>query len=166
MAGMKRFPLFVPILAGLSLSSLLVAQTPSTADKIGYLNARAVIEAHPQFIKVKELQSQAKAELEPLRSQVQTLETKLQSGSATTQEQQTYRSAVQSLEAAAQKWSQQQNTALQPITAEIDKIIGRVAKEQGFAIVLEQEVAASSGLVVYAAQEIDLTQAVVRALPK
>lgn len=166
MARMKRFSLFVLLLTGLSLSSLLVAQTPSAADKIGYLNARAVVEAHPQFAKVKELQGKAEAELEPLRAQVQSLEAKLRSGNATPQEQQTYRTAVQNLEAAGQKWGEQQNTALRPITEDIDKIIGRVAKEQGFAIVLEQEVAASSGLVVYAAQELDLTQAVVRALPK
>lgn len=166
MARMKRFSLFVLLLAGLSLSSLLVAQTPSAADKIGYLNARAVVEAHPQFAKVKALQGKAEAELEPLRAQVQSLEAKLRSGNATPQEQQTYRTAAQSLEAAGQKWSEQQNAALRPITEDIDKIIGKVAKEQGFAIVLEQEVAASSGLVVYAAQELELTQAVVRALPK
>lgn len=166
MARMKQFSLFVLFLAGLFLSSLLVAQTPSAADKIGYLNARAVVEAHPQFAKVKELQSKAEAELEPLRTQVQSLEAKLRSGNATSQEQQAYRTAVQSLEAAGQKWGEQQNTALRSITEDIDKIIGRIAKEQGFAIVLEQEVAASSGLVVYAAQELDLTQAVVRALAK
>lgn len=139
MAGMKRFSLFVLLLAGLSLSSLPVAQTPSAADKIGYLGARAVVEAHPQFARVKELPGKAEAELEPLRAQVQLLEAKLRSGNATSQEQQSYRAAVQSLEVAVQNWSEQQNTAPRPITEDIDKIIGRVAKEQGFAILLEQE---------------------------
>jgi len=163
---MKRFSLFVPILAGLLLSSLLVAQTQPTANKIGYLNARAVVEAHPQFAKVREIQTKAEAELKPLREQLQSLDSKLRAGNATAQEQQAYRSAAQNLEAAGQKWTEQQNAVLRPITEDIDKVIGKVAKEQGFAIVLDQEVAASSGLVVYAAQELDLTQAIVRALPK
>ncbi|MGK0618354.1 OmpH family outer membrane protein [Meiothermus cerbereus] len=163
---MKRFSLFVPILAGLLLSSLLVAQTQPTANKIGYLNARAVVEAHPQFAKVREIQTKAEAELKPLREQLQSLDAKLRTGNATAQEQQAYRTAAQSLEAAGQKWGEQQNAALRPITEDIDKVIGKVAKEQGFAIVLDQEIAASSGLVVYAAQELDLTQAIVRALPK
>lgn len=166
MARMKRFSLFVPILAGLLLSSLLVAQTQPTANKIGYLNARAVVEAHPQFAKVREIQTKAEAELKPLREQLQSLDSKLRAGNATAQEQQAYRSAAQNLEAAGQKWTEQQNDVLRPITEDIDKVIGKVAKEQGFAIVLDQEVAASSGLVVYAAQELDLTQAIVRALPK
>ncbi|GIW30820.1 MAG: hypothetical protein KatS3mg071_0994 [Meiothermus sp.] len=163
---MKRFPLFVPTLAGLLLSGLLGAQTPPTADKIGYLNARAVVEAHPQFAKVREVQARAEAELNPLRAELQALEDKIRAGNATTQEQQTYRTLAQNLQAASQKWTEQQNSVLRPITEDIDKIVSKVAKEQGFAIVLDQEVAASSGLVVYAAQGLDLTPAIMQALPK
>ncbi|AWR86925.1 outer membrane chaperone Skp (OmpH) [Meiothermus taiwanensis WR-220] len=165
MADMKRFPLFVLTLAGLLLSGLLGAQTQPTADKIGYLNARAVVEAHPQFAKVREVQARAEAELNPLQAELQSLENKIRAGNATTQEQQTYRTLVQNLQAASQKWAEQQNSVLQPITQDIDKIVSRVAKEQGFAMVLDQEVAASSGLVVYAAQGLDLTPAIVQALP-
>ncbi len=166
MARMKRFSLFVPILAGLLLSSLLVAQNQPTATKIGYLNARAVVEAHPQFARVKEVQAKAEAELKPLREQLQPLDAKIRAGNATAQEQQSYRTLSQNLQESVTKWNNQQNAALRPITEDIDKIVSKVAQEQGFAIVLDQEVAASSGLVVYAAQELDITQAIVRALPK
>lgn len=166
MARMKRFSLFVPILAGLLLSSLLVAQNQSAATKIGYLNARAVVEAHPQFAKVKEIQAKAEAELKPLRDQLQPLDAKIRAGSATAQEQQNYRTLAQSLQETGKKWTDQQNAALRPITEDIDKLVSKVAQEQGFAVVLDQEVAASSGLVVYAAGELDITQAVVRALPR
>ncbi len=166
MARMKRFSLFVPILAGLLLSSLLVAQNQPTATKIGYLNARAVVEAHPQFARVKEIQAKAEAELKPLREQLQPLDAKIRAGNATAQEQQSYRTLSQNLQESVTKWNNQQNAALRPITEDIDKIVSKVAQEQGFAIVLDQEVAASSGLVVYAAQELDITQAIVRALPK
>ncbi|AGK04523.1 outer membrane chaperone Skp [Meiothermus ruber DSM 1279] len=166
MADMKRFSLFVPALAGLLLSGLLGAQTQPTADKIGYLNARAVVEAHPQFAKVKEVQAKAEAELNPLKAELQSLEAKIRAGNATAQEQQNYRTLAQDLQAASQKWTEQQNSVLRPITEDIDKIVSKVAKEQGFAIVLDQEVAASSGLVVYAAQGLDLTPAILQALPK
>lgn len=166
MARMKRFSLFVPILAGLLLSSLLVAQNQPTATKIGYLNARAVVEAHPQFARVKEIQAKAEAELKPLREQLQPLDAKIRAGNATAQEQQNYRTVAQNLQDTGKKWTDQQNAALRPITEDIDKIVSKIAQEQGFAIVLDQEVAASSGLVVYAAQELDITQAIVRALPK
>lgn len=163
---MKRFSLFVPILAGLLLSSLLVAQNQPAASKIGYLNARAVVEAHPQFARVKEIQAKAEAELKPLREQLQPLDAKIRAGNATAQEQQSYRTLSQNLQDSVKKWNDQQNAALRPITEDIDKIVSKIAQEQGFAIVLDQEVAASSGLVVYAAQELDITQAIVRALPK
>lgn len=166
MARMKRLSLFVPILAGLLLSSLLVAQSQPPATKIGYLNARAVVEAHPQFARIKEIQAKAEAELKPLRDQLQPLEAKIRAGSATAQEQQNYRTLAQNLQETSKKWNDQQNAALRPITEEIDKLVSKIAQEQGFAVVLDQEVAASSGLVVYAAQELAITQAILRALPK
>lgn len=166
MARMKRLSLFVPILAGLLLSSLLVAQSQPPATKIGYLNARAVVEAHPQFARIKEIQAKAEAELKPLRDQLQPLEAKIRAGSATAQEQQNYRTLAQNLQETSKKWNDQQNAALRPITEEIDKLVSKIAQEQGFAVMLDQEVAASSGLVVYAAQELDITQAILRALPK
>jgi len=162
---MKAFSLFAPI-AGLLLSSLLVAQTQSVPDKVGYLNARIAVEAHPQFSRVREVQAKAEAELKPLREQVQSLEEKIRAGQASIQELQAYRSALQSLEVVSQRWAEQQNTALQPIAEEIEKVINKLAKEQGFAMVLDQEVAASSGLVIYATPELDLTQAIVRALSR
>ncbi len=166
MSCMKRFSLFVPMLAGLLLSSLLVAQDRPVASRIGYLDARTVVEAHPQFVRVKEVQARAEAELKPLRDQIQPLEARIRAGSVTAQEQQNYRVLTQSLQETGRKWSDQQNAALRPITEEIDQLVRKVAQEQGFAIVLDQEVAASSGLVVYAAEELDITQAIVRALPR
>ncbi len=163
---MQPFSLFAPVLAGLLLSSLLLAQNPPGAGKVGYLNARAVVEAHPQFARVRELQVKGEAELKPLREQMQPLEAKVRTGNATAQEQQTYRTLAKSLEETSKKWSDQQSAVLKPITEEIDRLVKKVALEQGFAIILDQEVAANSGLVVYAADELDITQAIVSELPR
>ena len=163
---MQPFSLFAPVLAALLLSSLLLAQNPPGTGRVGYLNARAVVEAHPQFARVRELQVKGEAELKPLREQMQPLEAKVRTGNATAQEQQTYRTLAKSLEETSKKWSDQQSAVLKPITEEIDRLVKKVALEQGFAIILEQEVAANSGLVVYAADELDITQAIVSELPR
>lgn len=155
MARMRRFFLFAAILAGLLLSGLLAAQDRPTPTKVGYLDARTVVEAHPHFARVKEIQARAEAERKPLREQIQPWETTARSGNATAQEQQNYRVLSQSLPEASRKWSDQQSAALRPITQEIDWLISKFAQEQGFAV------AASSGLVVYAAYALDITQAIV-----
>jgi outer membrane protein len=163
---MRRFLLLAAILGGLLLSGLLVAQDRPTRAKVGYLDAATVVEAHQQFVRVKELQAKAEAELKPLREQIQSLESKIRSGNATAQEQQNYRVLLQGFQEASRKWSDQHSTALRPITQEIDRLIDKFAQEQGFAVVLDREVAARSGLVVYAAAELDITQAIVGALPR
>ncbi|RIH84435.1 Outer membrane protein (OmpH-like) [Meiothermus luteus] len=162
---MRRFPLLAPSLAGLFLSGLISAQD-RPAEKIGYLNVRAAVEAHAGFGWVREIQGQAQGELKPLREELQGLEAKILSGSATQEEQQAYRSLQQKLQEVERKWTERQNIALAPITQEIERVLARVAQQQGFGLVFDQEVAAQSGLVVYAASELDLTPAVLAGMAK
>ncbi|RDI94823.1 OmpH family outer membrane protein [Meiothermus sp. QL-1] len=163
---MERFPLLAPSLAGLLLSGLLMAQDRPTAEKIGYLNVQAAVEAHPQFARVRALQAQAEGELRPLQAQLQALEGKIAAGSASQSEQQAYLNLAQQFQAAAQKWKEQGDALLMPINQEVERVLGQIAQQQGFALVLDQNVAARSGLVVYAESSLDLTPAVLAALPK
>ena len=48
----------------------------------------------------------------------------------------------------------------------MDKAIAKVAKAQGFSVVMSRQVAAQSGLVVYADEDTDLTQAVIQELKR
>ncbi|RDI94822.1 OmpH family outer membrane protein [Meiothermus sp. QL-1] len=156
----------VAALAFLVLGGSLLAQNRSVPTRVGYVDAEKVVQAHKDFKKVQDIRAQAERELKPLRDQAQALEAKLRAGNATAKEQQDYRIVAQSLQEAGRKWTERANAALKPITEEIDQAIARVAQQQGFAIVLDKRVAAQSGLVVYAADELDLTDAVIRALPK
>ena len=49
---------------------------------------------------------------------------------------------------------------------DVDKAIAKVAKAQGFSVVMSRQVAAQSGLVVYADEDTDLTQAVIQELKR
>jgi len=161
-----RNGLFVLLILSLLLGGSLVAQNRPTPNRIGYVDAEKVVQAHKDFKKVQEIRNQAERELKPIRDQLQTLETKLRAGNATAKEQQDYRVLAQSLQEAGKKWSDRANAALKPITEEIDQVIAQVAQQQGFAMILDKKVAATSGLVVYAAGELEITDAVIRALPR
>ncbi|MCS7057454.1 MAG: OmpH family outer membrane protein [Meiothermus sp.] len=163
---MKRFPLLAPSLAGLLLSSLLMAQDRAPAEKIGYLNLQAAVEAHPGFSWIREIQAQAQAELKPLQEQLQTLESKVFLGNPSQEDQQAYRAIQEKLQQTSQKWAERQNIALSPITQEVGQVLVRVAQQQGFGLVFDQGIAAQSGLVVYASSELDLTPAVLAGLTK
>lgn len=158
--------LFAVALLGLLLGGSLIAQNRPTPSRIGYVDAEKVIQAHKDFKKVQDIRSQAERELKPIRDQLQPLEAKLRAGSATAKEQQDYRVLAQSLQEASKKWGDRVNTSLKPITEEIDQVIARVAQQQGFAMIFDKKVAASSGLVVYAADELEITEAVIKALSK
>jgi outer membrane protein len=161
-----RSGLFVLLILSLLLGGSLVAQNRPTPNRIGYVDAEKVVQAHKDFKKVQEIRNQAERELKPIRDQLQTLEAKLRAGNATAKEQQDYRVLAQSLQEAGKKWSDRANAALKPITEEIDQVIAQVAQQQGFAMILDKKVAATSGLVVYAAGELEITDAVIRALPR
>jgi outer membrane protein len=163
---MSRNWLFFIVVAGLLLGGSLVAQNRPVPTRIGYVDAERIVQAHRDFRRVQEVRTQAERELRPIREQLQPLEAKLRAGTATAREQQDYRVLAQSLQEAGRRWTERSNAVLRPITEEIDQVIARVAQQQGFAIVLDKQVAASSGLVVYAAEELDITEAIIRALPR
>lgn len=163
---MNRNWLFFIVLAGLLLGGSLVAQNRQVPTRIGYVDAERIVQAHRDFGRVQEVRTQAERELRPIRDQLQALEARLRAGTATAREQQDYRVLAQSLQEAGRRWTERSNTVMRPITEEIDQVIARVAQQQGFAIVLDKQIAANSGLVVYAAGELEITDAVIRALPR
>ncbi|MBF6594884.1 MAG: OmpH family outer membrane protein [Thermaceae bacterium] len=163
---MKRGLFFVPVLLGLLFGGWLMAQDKSVPNRIGYIDSDVVLQAHPDFAKVKEVQTQAQGELKPLQDQLTALEAKLQGGGATAKDQQDYQALRQGYQDTLKKWQAKQDVVLNPITDEINNIVAKVAQEQGFALVMDKRVAGSSGLVVYADNGLDLTDAVVKAIPK
>ncbi|KGQ21993.1 OmpH family outer membrane protein [Thermus filiformis] len=161
---MKRFALFLAAL-GL-LATPLVAQNRTTPSRVGFVDAEALIQGHPDFKKVQDVQAQARKELQPLEDKLKPLDQKVKTGTASAKEQQDYQTLLQTYQTALKKWQDRQAQALKPITEEIDQAIAKVAKAQGFSVVMSKQVAAQSGLVVYADDDTDLTQAVLKEIRK
>jgi outer membrane protein len=161
---MKRFALFLAAL-GL-LATPLVAQNRTTPSRVGFVDAEALIQAHPNFKAVQDVQAQARKELQPLEDRLKPLDQKVKAGTASAKEQQDYQTLLQTYQTALKKWQDRQAQALKPITEEIDQAIAKVAKAQGFSVVMSKQVAAQSGLVVYADDDTDLTQAVLKEIRK
>ncbi|MBB6097313.1 outer membrane protein [Deinobacterium chartae] len=139
------------------------AQTP--AQKVGFVNVQELLNAHPQNASIQELSKKARAELDPLNKQFRDLDAKVRAGSASAAEKQNYETIGKTLQATSEKYQKELDGKLNPVTDQINKLVAETAKKQGFTIVMDRGVAASSGLVVYADEaSTDFTAEVVKAL--
>ncbi len=164
---MKSLPLGALLLAlGFLLAAPLLAQNRTTPNRVGFVDADALIQAHPDYKKVQAVQEQAKRELDPLREKLQPLDQKVRAGQASAKERQDYEALAKSYQDLLKKWQDRQNQVLKPILEEVDQAIAKVAQAQGFSVVMSRQVAAQSGLVVYASDDTDLTQAVIREIKR
>ncbi len=144
-------------------------QTPPPAPPptaICFVNAQQVLEAHPDGAKVLEARKAAEAELKPLVQQIQALQQKIQAGSATAAERQQYDTLVKTYQTRSKALQDAQNKLLEPITTAVDAAVAKVAPLRGCSIVLDRQIAASSGLVIYADPGTDITKDVIAELQK
>jgi outer membrane protein len=143
----------------------LDAQNPP--QKVGFVDVQKVIASFSQGKKFNTLDSQAQAALAPLKKQVTALQAKIQGGQATAQDQQNLNTAISTYQTALKKWQAKLNAAYAPVAKAIDKAVRAVAPQQGFSIIMNADIAASSHLVIYAnSQSTDLTQAVISQVNK
>ncbi|WP_243030401.1 OmpH family outer membrane protein [Thermus altitudinis] len=163
---MKRLSLAALLLAFSALLTPMLAQNKNVATRVGFVDADALVQAHPDYKKVQDLQAQARKELGPIEEKIKPLEAKIRSGQATAKERQDYENLVKTYQDTVKKWQERQNPVLKPILEDVDKAIAKVAKAQGFSVVMSRQVAAQSGLVVYADDDTDLTEAVKKELKR
>ncbi|MFN4070915.1 MAG: OmpH family outer membrane protein [Thermus caldifontis] len=163
---MKRLYLAAFLLALGALLTPMLAQNRNVATRVGFVDADALVQAHPDYKKVQDLQAQARKELAPLEEKLKPLEAKIRSGQATAKERQDYENLVKTYQDTVKKWQDRQAPVLKPLLDDVDKAIAKVAQAQGFAVVMSRQVAAQSGLVVYAAEDTDLTEAVKKELKR
>lgn len=163
---MKRLSLAALLLAFSALLTPMLAQNKNVATRVGFVDADALVQAHPDYKKVQDLQAQARKELGPIEEKIKPLEAKIRSGQATAKERQDYENLVKTYQDTVKKWQDRQNPVLKPILEDVDKAIAKVAKAQGFSVVMSRQVAAQSGLVVYADDDTDLTEAVKKELKR
>ncbi len=163
---MKRAFAVLLALSLLALSGLPLAQNKAVPNRVGFVDAETVVQAHPGYPAVAEIQKKRDAEMKPLIEKIKPLEAKIAAGEATAKERQDYQVLLEAIKKVQAKWNPKIQAKLEPLIKEVDRVVARVAKENGFAVVMNRRVAASSNLVVYADPSTDLTQAVVEALKK
>lgn len=157
----------VPVLltAGL-IGAMTVPSAQTSPSKVGYIFSLEVLKAHPKGAAANDLKAQYEKDLKPMADQINSLRTKVATGTASAQERQTLDTLVKTAQARAKTWQDKIQAALKPIEGEVDKAVQQAAKANGFAIVLDGLVAQQSGLVVYADSGADLTQEVIQIIKK
>lgn len=130
---------------------------------IAFIRTSVVLAAHPAGQQVAQLTEQARTELEEIATTLQPLVARANAGEQLTpEERDTLELSQRTYQETQARYQQEIQTAGQPAEAAIDSIIRQVAEENGYTLVLNQDVAASSQLIVYAVDGVpDITEEVI-----
>ena len=131
-----------------------------------FVDAQAAINAHPAGEAASALQEQAKAEIDTLQADLQTLLEKANSGQQLTPEEQNrFQQLRTALTSVQERYAQQISDTVQPALAAVNDIIATLAEENGYDMVLDSIVAGPEprgiNLVIFARPELDITPQVI-----
>ncbi len=150
------------LLFTLSLIALGAAQEPQQPLSIAFIRTSAVLAAHPAGQQAAQLTEQARTELEEIATTLQPLIARANAGETLSpEESDTLELSQRTYQETQARYQQEIEAAAQPAEAEIDAIIRQIAEESGYTLVLNQDVAASSQLIVYAEGVADITDEVI-----
>ena len=154
----------------LALSALLPlahAQDAQAPLSIAFVSSSAVLAAHPDGQAALQLEEQARTELQGIATELQPLQARAAAGETLSAEEQNNLELFQrTLQETQQRYREEIDDAAQPATEEINTIIQNIAQENGYTLVLNYDVAQTSGLVVYADESsvLNITEEVVTAI--
>lgn len=160
----KAAKILLPLSAVAAVAVATVAPSAQTpAQKVGFVDVDRVFAAHPQATavntQVKAIETKANTELGTLRQQMITIAEK--GNNATPAERQQLTQLETTFQAKFQDYGKQIAQQSAPIETSVDAAISKVAKANGYSIVMDRKVAAQ-GLVVFAETNNDLTDAVIK----
>jgi outer membrane protein len=147
--------------AVLALGSLnLNAQAPGS--QIVFVDSQAAINAHPAGKAAREVEERGRAELDEIKRDIEVIAQRARAGEQIgPAEQELYQTLLTTHDARMNHYISEAGAAAQPAVEAIDRILTALSAEFGYTLVLDQTVAAGSGLVVYAAEGLDITQQVI-----
>lgn len=154
----------VALVAAFGLGTL-APHAQTTPQKVGFVDVQTIMNAQPVGKELTELRKKADAELGALEKQIRDIDAK--GAQATAAEKQNRTTLVSTFQAKAKTYDTQIQGMQARVTAAekaADTAISTVAKSNGYSIVMDRRVAATSGLVVFAENGTDLTDAAVKAL--
>jgi Skp family chaperone for outer membrane proteins len=161
---MKNLTLVAVAIATLGLLSAPQAQ--QKAFRLGFVSTQALFVAHPSGKEALAVLSARDQEIKDLNAKAAPLLEKLNKGSISAAERQTLEVLQKSAQAVNTKYTKKYNDISGPMTADIDPLIAKVAKAKGYSMVLDAVQAKALDLVVYADEDLNLTDEVVAELKK
>lgn len=162
---MKRLTLLLvaAIAVAIPLGANLGAQDVPT--RLAFVDSQALIAAHPAGQAANDLRALASEEIGGLRDRLDALQSKARSEGLTNDEAEMFNVLLATLESVQSRYSAEIASAAQPAIEAVNAAIRAVAEENGIAVIMDIDAAAESGLVVYAADGLDLTEVVAARLP-
>ena len=150
-------------LLGLGLPALVTAQQ-APLSSVAYVNSEAILAAFPAAKPYLDARRAGNEELSRLGQELQALAERIRSGAATAQQRQQAEILSQTIQRRQEQVRVDLRRRLEEISPRIDQAISTVARQRGHALVLDAIVAQQTGLILYASDSIDITQAVIAAL--
>lgn len=152
------------LFASLIISLPLLLATLVSAQSFVIIDARTALAAHPAGSAVVDIQTRQQEELAPILQQLEALQTKLRSGQALTIEEQDQGETLMNfLQEAQRRYTEEILAASEPAVQVVNYTICQLAQENGYDIVIDGNTAGQDGLglIVYANDQLDITQRVV-----
>lgn len=144
---------------------LTVPHAQQKKSRVAFVNVPQLVSALPNSSAYLTLRKNVDADLTKRQASIRTLLTKAQS-SPTAANRNALTKAQKDYAAAQKGYQSRLANAFKPLASKLDSAIATAAKANGYSVVLDRQVAARSGLVVYANPATDLTQAVLKNLKK
>ena len=151
----------VAIVAAFGLG-VLAPHAQTTPQKVGFVNVQKLLSAHPNDKDLQAIQKKANDELGALDKQIKAIDAK--GASATAAEKQNRTTLVSTIQAKAKAYDDQMKPKVAAVEKAVDTAVNTVAKQNGYSIVMDSNVAAGSSLVIFAENGTDLTDAALKAL--
>ncbi len=161
---MKRLTLLLvaAVAVALMLGANLGAQ--DAPARIAFVDSQALIASHPAGEAANELRALAAEEIGGLREQLDGLQAKARAEGLSNEEAEMFNVLVATYESVQARYAADIAAAAQPAIDAVNEAIRAVAEQNGIAVVMDIGTAAESGMVVYAADGLDLTEAVAERL--
>jgi outer membrane protein len=162
---MKRLTLLAAavVLAMVPLASTLTAQDQPT--KMVFVDSQALLAAHPAGQAASSLREQAQVEVDEIRAQLDVIQDRARGGAQLTNEEtERFNILLATLETVQVRYQADIAAAAAPAIEAVNAAIEAVSLENGYTIVMDIGASADMGLVVYAAEGLDITDAVMARL--
>ena len=158
---MKRFLPISVFAAFLSLFALGAAQDQQPLS-IAFVDAGAVLAAHPAGAQAQQLEEQARTELQEIQANVAPLLERLNAGEELSAEERSNLDLSQRTYQETQaRYREEIQATIQPAEEAVDAIVAEIAEANGYTLILNRGVAQTSALVVYGPDVPDITQEVI-----